>query len=73
VLELLSLQSSSTLWLCGEFHEFGAANYHLAVNFTTLGYGDVIMTSSRKLPGPLVAADGSVVFGTHAGVAPGQP
>ena len=48
---------------CGEFQEFGFAYYHSAVNFTTLGYGDVIMTSSWKLLGPLEAADGALMFG----------
>jgi len=27
----------------GQFQEFGAAYYHSAVNYSTLGYGDVIM------------------------------
>ena len=49
--------------ICGEFQEFGSAYYHSAVNFTTLGYGDVIMTSSWKLLGPLEAADGALMFG----------
>jgi hypothetical protein len=49
--------------MCGEFQEFGAAYYHSAVNYTTLGYGDVIMTASWKLLGPLEAADGALMFG----------
>jgi hypothetical protein len=49
--------------ICGEFQEFGAAYYHSAVNYTTLGYGDVIMSASWKLLGPLEAADGSLMFG----------
>ena len=49
--------------ICGEFREFGAAYYHSAVNYTTLGYGDVIMSPSWKLLGPLEAADGSLMFG----------
>lgn len=49
--------------LCGEFQEFGAAYYHSAVNYTTLGYGDVIMSPVWKLLGPLEAADGSLMFG----------
>ena len=48
---------------CGQFQDFGAAYYHSAVNYTTLGYGDVIMSSSWKLLGPLEAADGSLMFG----------
>jgi hypothetical protein len=34
--------------ICGEFHEFGLAYYHSAVNYTTLGYGDVIMTRGDR-------------------------
>src|SRR6201982_3164559 len=49
--------------ICGEFPEFGTAYYHSAVNYTTLGYGDVIMTPSWRLLGPLEAADGSMMFG----------
>ncbi len=49
--------------MCGECQEFGAAYYHSAVNYTTLGYGDVIMTPSWKLLGPLEAADGALMFG----------
>jgi hypothetical protein len=49
--------------MCGEFREFGPAYYHSAVNYTTLGYGDVIMSPSWKLLGPLEAADGSLMFG----------
>jgi hypothetical protein len=49
--------------LCGEFREFGDAYYHSAVNYTTLGYGDVIMSPSWRLLGPLEAADGALMFG----------
>ena len=30
------------LIICGEFQEFGNAFYHSAVNYTTLGYGDLL-------------------------------
>ena len=46
--------------ICGEFQEFGIAYYHSAVNYTTLGYGDLILT---RLLGPLEAADGALLFG----------
>jgi hypothetical protein len=49
--------------ICGEFSEFGTAYYHSAVNYTTLGYGDVIMTPSWRLLGPLEAANGALMFG----------
>jgi len=49
--------------ICGEFKEFGTAYYHSAVNYTTLGYGDLIMTPSWRLLGPIEAADGALMFG----------
>jgi hypothetical protein len=49
--------------ICGEFSEFQTAYYHSAVNYTTLGYGDLIMTPSWRLLGPLEAADGALMFG----------
>src|SRR5260370_444916 len=45
---------------CGQFQEFGIAYYHSAVNYTTLGYGDLILTPSWRLLGPLEAADGDL-------------
>jgi hypothetical protein len=33
------------------------------VNYTTLGYGDVIMSPSWRLLGPLEGADGALMFG----------
>jgi hypothetical protein len=48
---------------CREFPDFGTAYYHSAVNYTTLGYGDLIMTPSWKLLGPLEAAAGMLMFG----------
>jgi len=49
--------------LVGEFHDFGIAYYHCAVNYTTLGYGDIIMSPSWRLLGPLEAANGILIFG----------
>ena len=49
--------------VCGEFQDFGTAYYHSAVNYTTLGYGDLIMSPSWKLLGPLEAANGALMFG----------
>ena len=36
---------ATVLVLCGEFQEFGIAFYCSAVNYTTLGYGDIIPAS----------------------------
>jgi hypothetical protein len=49
--------------ICGEFTDFGTAFYHSAVNYTSLGYGDVIMTPSWRLLGPLETANGTLLFG----------
>ena len=51
------------LMACGEFPAFAMAYYHSAVNYTTLGYGDVIMSESWRLLGPLEAANGMLLFG----------
>jgi Ion channel len=48
---------------CGEFQEFGNAYYHSAVNYTTLGYGDLLLTPSWRMLGPLEAANGALMFG----------
>ncbi len=49
--------------LCGEFPYFGTAYYHSAVNYTTLGYGDLVMTPQWRFLGPLEAANGMLLFG----------
>ena len=54
---------AAVLGLCGEFNRFGGAFYHSAMNYTTLGYGDVVMSASWKLLGPLEAANGLLMFG----------
>jgi len=49
--------------ICGEFQAFGIAYYHSAENYTTLGYGDLVMSPSWRLLGPLEAANGMLMFG----------
>jgi hypothetical protein len=49
--------------LFGQFVDFSAALYHSAENYTTLGYGDVVMSASWRLLGPIEAADGMLMFG----------
>ncbi len=61
--------SSAPIWgilflFLGEFSELYEAVYHSAVNFTSLGYGDVVMSARWKLMGPLEAANGVLMFGT---------
>lgn len=69
---LLALLATSlaqiALWaaafvLCGEFADPAEAFYHSAVNFTTLGYGDIVMSRRWRLLGPLEAVNGSLMLG----------
>jgi voltage-gated potassium channel Kch len=53
------------IWL-GEFGDFATAFYHSTVNFTSLGYGDIVMSESRRLLGALEAANGVLMFGLSA-------
>jgi len=69
VAHLLEIAVWAVLFLlCGEFPEFGTAYYHSAVNYTSLGYGDVIMTPSWRLLGPLEAANGVLMFGVSTAI-----
>jgi len=47
----------------GEFQAFGIAFYHSAMNYTTLGYGDIVMSPAWRLLGPLEAMDGLLMAG----------
>jgi hypothetical protein len=51
---------------CGEFRDFPTAFYHSAVNYTSLGYGDIIMSGRWRLLGPLEAMTGVLLFGLSA-------
>ena len=65
---LTALLAQVAVWagafvLCGALPDFGTAFYHSAVNFTTLGYGDIVMPPPWRLLGPLEAASGFLMFG----------
>lgn len=49
--------------LLGEFPQYGDAFYHSAVNFATLGYGDIVMSPRHRLLGPLEAMNGALMIG----------
>ena len=49
--------------ILGEFQQFSEAFYHSAVNFATLGYGDIVMSEEHKLLGPLQAINGVLMIG----------
>ena len=43
------------------------AFYHSAVNFASLGYGDIVMSEKWRLLGALEASNGVLMFGLSAG------
>ncbi|WP_457675520.1 potassium channel family protein [Thiolapillus sp.] len=47
----------------GEFSNFSEAFYHSAVNFATLGYGDLVMSGKHRLLGPLESVNGILMIG----------
>ena len=49
--------------LLGEFEAFRDAFYHSAVNFATLGYGDIVMSAQHRLLGPLESINGVLMIG----------
>jgi hypothetical protein len=49
--------------------DYATAFYHSTVNFTTLGYGDIVMPPIWHLLGPLEAANGVLMFGLSASAA----
>jgi hypothetical protein len=62
----LTLWGVLFVWL-GEFTELYEAVYHSAVNFASLGYGDVVMHKQWKMLGPLEAINGVLMLGMNAG------
>ena len=65
----LLLQFATWAWLflaLGEFTDFQTAFYHSVVNFTSLGYGDIVMSERWRLLGALEAANGVLMFGLTA-------
>jgi len=68
LLLLLGNLAQLTIWavvfmLVGEFRTIGEAVYHSAVNFATLGYGDIVMSERNRLLGPLEAINGVLMIG----------
>jgi len=51
----------------GEFSEFSVAYYHSMVNFSSLGYGDIVMSEKWRLLGAIAASNGVLMFGLSAG------
>ena len=62
-----------TVWaivlrILGEFEALGVAVYHSAVNFASLGYGDIVMSERWRLLGPLEAVNGVLMIGVSTAV-----
>jgi hypothetical protein len=62
-----------TIWamlffILGEFESVTEAIYHSAVNFSTLGYGDIVMSDTNKVLGPLEAINGVLMIGVSTAV-----
>jgi hypothetical protein len=73
LLALMAHLVEITIWAvvlesCGEFTRLAAAFYHSAMNYSSLGYGDVVMSNSWKLLGPLEAANGMLMFGVSTAI-----
>ena len=54
--------------LLGEFSSLQDAIYHSAVNFATLGYGDIVMSEKHRLLGPLESINGVLMIGVSSAV-----
>lgn len=62
-----------TIWaivfrMLGEFDTLEVAVYHSAVNFASLGYGDIVMSERFRLLGPLEAVNGVLMIGVSTAV-----
>ncbi len=65
---ILGSLAQVTVWAAlftglGEFPDLAAAFYHSAVNFATLGYGDIVMSEEHRILGPLEALNGALMIG----------
>ncbi|KAA1188435.1 two pore domain potassium channel family protein [Pseudohalioglobus sediminis] len=52
----------------GEFDDIVVAVYHSAVNFATLGYGDIVMSPAHRILGPMQAINGVLMIGVTTAV-----
>jgi len=68
LLLILGNLAQTAIWallflLLGEFDKYQTAFYHSAVNFATLGYGDIVMSEGRRILGPVQAINGILMVG----------
>jgi hypothetical protein len=57
-----------TLQVCGEMATFEQAFYVSAVNYTALGYGDILLSERWRILGPIEAINGLLFFGLSTAV-----
>lgn len=53
----------------GQLPDFTTAFYFSSVNFSTLGYGDIMLTDTWRLAGPQEALNGMLMFGVSGATA----
>jgi hypothetical protein len=53
--------------LLNEFNDFNSALYHSIVNFSSLGYGDIVLSDDWRMLGALEACNGILMFGLSTG------
>lgn len=68
VMLLVGILGQISLWSIlfislDEFQVFATAFYHSAVNFGSLGYGDIVMSEQHRLLGALEAINGVLMIG----------
>lgn len=63
----VALWAGLFMWL-GEFETYATAFYHSTVNFSSLGYGDIVMSDKWRLLGAMEAAGGILMFGISTGL-----
>lgn len=51
-----------------EFESYQTAFYHSMVNFSSLGYGDIVMSEQARLLGAMEATSGILMFGISTGI-----
>ncbi len=51
----------------GEFEQYKTAFYHSLVNFSSLGYGDIVMSEKWRMLGGLEAGNGVLMFALTGG------
>lgn len=64
ILGNMLLQSIVSVW----YIRFTSGDF--AVNFATLGYGNIVMSARWKLPGPLEAVNGALMSGLSGACMP---